>query len=99
MRDATWQANLRRPSVKMPFWITVIFNPKRSSDFGEIARLCHASCFRLSRRRSGLRQGVARSRIRTKAGEMPECLISPIGNRLGVPDDRFGFDQSKRMEQ
>ena len=36
------------------------FNPNRSLDFGEIARLCHAACFWPSRRRSGLRRGVAR---------------------------------------
>ena len=32
------------------------FNPNRSLDFGEIARLCHAACFSPSRRRSGLRR-------------------------------------------
>ena len=47
---------------------------------GEIARLCHAACFWLSRRRSGPRRGVARSRMRAEAGKMPGSLVSPIGN-------------------
>ena len=67
------------------------FIPKRSLDFGEIARLCHAACFWPSRRRSGLRRGVARNRMRTKAGKMPESLIFPIRNGHGVSNDRFGF--------
>ena len=67
------------------------FNPNRSLDFGEIARLCHAACFWPSRRRSGLRRGVARIRMRTEAGKMPESLIFPIRNGLGVSNDRFGL--------
>ena len=42
--------------------VMLSFNPNRSLDFGEIARLCHAACFSPSRRRSGLRrlaEGVA----------------------------------------
>ncbi len=70
------------------------FNPNRSLDFGEIARLCHAACFSPSRRRSGLRRGVARNRMRTEAGKMPESLIFPIGSGHGVSDDRFGFRPS-----
>ena len=74
------------------------FNPNRSSDFGEIARLCHAACFSPGRRRSGPRRGVAGNRMRTEAGKMPECLILPIGNGSGVSHDRFGFnDRSKAM--
>ncbi len=65
-------------------------NPNRSLDFGEIARLCHAACFSPSRRRSGLRRGVARIRMRTEAGKMPESLTFPIKNGLGVSNDRFG---------
>ena len=72
----------------------LFLNPNRSSDFGEIARLCHAACFSPSRRRSGLRRGVARSRMRTEAGKMPESLILSIGNGLGVSDDRFGLNGS-----
>ena len=67
--------------------------PNRSLDFGEIARLCHAACFSPSRRRSGLRRGVARNRMRTEAGKMPECLIFPIRNGHGVSNDRFGIIQ------
>ena len=51
-------------------------------------------CFWPSRRRSGLRRGVARSRMRTEAGKMPESLISPIRNGHGVSNssnDRFGL--------
>ena len=66
-------------------------NPNRSLDFGEIARLCHAACFSPSRRRSGLRRGVARIRMRTEAGKMPESLTFPIKNGLGVSNDRFGL--------
>ena len=66
------------------------FNPNRSLDFGEIARLCHAACFSSSRRRSGLRRGVAGNRMRTEAGKMPESLTFPIKNGLGVSNDRFG---------
>ena len=68
-----------------------LLNPNRSLDFGEIARLCHAACFSPSRRRSGLRRGVARIRMRTEAGKMPESLIFPIKNRHGVSNDRFGL--------
>ena len=67
------------------------FIPNRSLDFGEIARLCHAACFSPSRRRSGLRRGVARSRMRTEAGKMPESLIFLTENSPGVSNDRFGF--------
>ena len=69
-------------------------NPNRSSDFGKTARLCHAACFPPSRRRSGLRRGVARNRMRTKAGKMPESLSSPIRNGHGVSDDRFGLNNT-----
>ena len=68
-------------------------NPNRSLDFGEIARLCHAACFSPSRRRSGLRRGVARSRMRTEAGKMPESLIFLTENSPGVSNDRFGLKQ------
>ena len=71
--------------------LKISFIPNRSLDFGEIARLCHAACFSPSRRRSGLRRGVARNRMRTEAGKMPESLISPIRNGHGVSNDRFGF--------
>ena len=50
-----------------------------------------AEGFSPSRRRSGLRRGVARNRMRTEAGKMPECLIFLIRNGLGVSNDRFGF--------
>ncbi len=73
------------------------FNPNRSSDFGKTARLCHAACFPPSRRRSGLHRGVARNRMRTKAGKMPESLISPIRNGHGVSDDRFGLNNTPRQ--
>ena len=56
--------------------------------------MCHAACFSPSRRRSGLRRGVARNRMRTEAGKMPECLIFLIRNGLGVSNDRFGFTLS-----
>ena len=74
-------------------------NPNRSLDFGEIARLCHAACFSPSRRRSGLRRGVARIRMRTEAGKMPESLIFPIGNGPGVSDDRFGINPMRNLHQ
>ena len=64
----------------LDFSVFVLLNPNRSLDIGEIARLCHAACFWPSRRRSGLRRGVARNRMRTEAGKMPESLISPIRN-------------------
>ena len=67
------------------------FIPNRSLGFGQIARLCHAACFSPSRRRSGLRRGVARNRMRTEAGNLPESLVFPIRNGLGVSNDRFGF--------
>ena len=67
-------------------------NPNRSLDFGEIARLCHAACFSPSRRRSGLRRGVARNRMRTEAGKMPESLIFLTENSPGVSNDRFGLN-------
>ena len=72
-------------------------NPNRSSDFGKIARLCQAACFPPSRRRSGLPRGVARNRMRTQAGKMPESLISPIRNGHGVSDDRFGLNNTPRQ--
>ena len=31
--------------------------------------------------------------MRTEAGKMPECLIFPIRNGLGVSNDRFGLKQ------
>ena len=72
-------------------------NPNRSLDIGEIARLCHAACFSPSRRRSGLRRGVARIRMRTEAGKMPESLTFPIKNGLGVSNDRFGLNRFARF--
>ena len=57
--------------------------------------MCHAACFSPSRRRSGLRRGVARNRMRTEAGKMPECLIFLIRNGLGVSNDRFGLNRSR----
>ena len=67
--------------------------PNRSLDFGEIARLCQAACFSPSRRRSGLRRGVARNRMRTEAGKMPESLIFLTENSPGVSNDRFGLNR------
>ena len=58
----------------------LFFILNRSLGFGQIARLCHAACFSPSRRRSGLRRGVARSRMRTEADKMPESTISATGN-------------------
>ena len=81
------------PSAGFPAFAG-FFNPNRSSDIGEIARLCHAACFWPGRRRSGLRRGVARNRMRTEAGKMPESLVFPIRNGHGVFNDRFGFNQS-----
>ena len=75
------------------------FIPNRSLDFGEIARLCHAACFSSSRRRSGLRRGVARIRMRTEAGKMPESLTFPIRNELGVSNDRFGFIHGTKISK
>ena len=72
-------------------FVQISFTPNRSLDFGEIARLCHAACFSPSRRRSGLRRGVARNRMRTEAGKMPESLIFLTENSPGVSNDRFGF--------
>ena len=46
--------------------VMLSFNPNRSLDFGEIARLCHAACFSPSRRRSGLRRDSA-------------CLMTDLG--------------------
>ena len=69
----------------------------RSLDIGEIARLCHAACFWPSRRRSGLRRGVARSKMRTEAGKMPGSLIFSIRNGHGVSDDRFGLNRIDRI--
>ena len=60
------------------------FIPNRSSGLGEIARLCHAACFPSA-------EGVAGNRMRTEAGKMPESLMFPIRNGLGVSNDRFGF--------
>ena len=74
-------------------------NPNRSSDFGEIARLCHAACFSPSRRRSGLRRGVARNRMRTEAGKMPESLIFLTENSPGVSNDRFGLKTNETGKQ
>ena len=48
-----------RGCVKIGIFKTSL-NLNRSLDIGEIARLCHAACFWPSRRRSGLRRGVAR---------------------------------------
>ncbi len=80
-----------------PSFFGKYFNPNRSLDFGEIARLCHAACFSPSRRRSGLRRGVARNRMRTEAGKMPESLIFLTENSPGVSDDRFGFKAATGM--
>ena len=66
---------LSRPSVNLArsaLFCLISFNPNRSLDFGEIARLCQAACFWPSRRRSRLRRGVARNRMRTEAGKMPK---------------------------
>ena len=60
------------------------FIPNRSSGLGEIARLCHAACFPSA-------EGVAGNRMRTEAGKIPESLMFPIRNGLGVSNDRFGF--------
>lgn len=49
-----------------------------------MVRLCQAA--------SRLAEGVARNRMRTDAGKMPESLIFPIGNGLGLSDGRFGFN-------
>ena len=45
-------------------------------------------------------RGVARIRMRTEAGKMPESLTFPIKNGLGVSNDRFGFkpDESHRFQ-
>ena len=48
---------------------------------------------------SGLRRGVARNRMRTEAGKMPESLISPIRNGHGVSNDRFGFNDSHNQDE
>ena len=68
--------------------------------------------FSPSRRRSGLRRGVARNRMRTEAGKMPESLISPmrteagkmpeslispIRNGHGVSNDRFGINRDLKQ--
>ena len=74
------------------------FIPKRSLDIGEIARLCHAACFWPSRRRGGLRRGVARNRMRTEAGNLPESLVFPIRNGHGVSNDRLGGDAIRASE-
>ena len=50
---------LSRPSVNLArsaLFCLISFNPNRSLDFGEIARLCQAACFWPSRRRSRLRR-------------------------------------------
>ena len=89
---------LSRPSVNLArsaLFCLISFNPNRSLDFGEIARLCQAACFSPSRRRSGLRRGVARNRMRTEAGKMPESLIFLTENSPGVSNDRFGFILSR----
>ena len=86
-RHASGESRASLSARRMP----PAFNPNRSLDFGEIARLCHAACFWPGRRRSGLPRGIAGNRMRTEAGKMPECLILPIGNGSGVPNDRFGL--------
>ena len=45
---------------------------------------------------SGLAEGVAGNKMRTEAGKMPESLVSPIRNGLGVSNDRFGLKLSAR---
>ena len=45
------------------------FNPNRSLDFGEIARLCHAACFWPSRRRSGLRRRRSEKQDADRSGQ------------------------------
>ena len=45
---------------------------------------------------SGLAEGVAGNKMRTEAGKMPESLVSPIRNGLGVSHDRFGLKLSAR---
>ena len=85
-----------RGCVKIGIFKTSL-NLNRSLDFGEIARLCHAACFWPSRRRSGLRRGVARSKMRTEAGKMPGSLIFSIRNGHGVSDDRFGLNRIDRI--
>ena len=89
--DAHFRVLEKIPFPKVKVILLNQFIPNRSLDIGEIACLCHAACFSASRRRSGLRRGVARSRMRTEAGKMPESLIFPIGNGHGVSNDRFGF--------
>ena len=41
---------------------------------------------------SGDAGGVARNRMRTEAGNLPESLVFPIRNGLGVSNDRFGLN-------
>ena len=88
--------HLRHGNGFLDYSVFFLFIPNRSLDFGEIARLCQAACFSPSRRRSGLRRGVARNRMRTEAGKMPESLIFLTENSPGVSNDRFGIMKRNR---
>ena len=67
------------------------FNPNRSLDFGEIARLCHAACFSPSRRRSEKQDA-------DRGGQDARSLTFPIKNGLGVSNDRFGFKCAQGLQ-
>ena len=63
------------------------FQSESGIRLGEVVRLRQAAGFSFSRRRSGLRRGVARNRMRTEAGKMPERLFFPIRT-----DTAFGLN-------
>ena len=68
--------------------------PKRAwfcARLDQKVRMCHATGFPSGRKRSGLRRGVARNRMRTEAGKMSKGLIFSIGSGFGESKDRFGF--------
>ena len=81
-----WFREFVRPPGIIP-GLSGVFHITRqiARGFGERGRL--PAC----PRPGPLRRSVARSWMRTEAGKMPENLIFPIGNGLGVPNDRFGF--------
>ena len=79
------------------------FNPNRSLDFGEIARLCHAACFSLSRRRSGLRRGsgCGQRRARCPKASLSQSktnsarLMTDLGLSRSRPQSYLRFTTAK----
>ena len=70
------------------------FNPNRSSDFSRIACDCRADFFCIFRRRSGLRQGKDRKKMRGKGMQGGEELNISTFVRS---NDRFGFKVKRKI--